>query len=682
MAWMQKLYETYERCAGSSLPDANALLPIAHTTQQAHIEIVIDDRGNFRRARLIDKNEPDRDCVVPATEDSASRSSNEAPHALCDKLQYCAADYAAFGGTKKAYFTSYEGQLARWCQSPYTHPKASAILAYVRKNRIIADLAGANVVAEKDGKLVVYERPNDKATARKTEVAPIFKLLAAKKVGNRTIIDQGDAFVRWRVETANEVATGTWEDASLARSWQDFYASEQSLVGMCQVTGRIASLATKHPKGLRSSKDGAKLISSNDDEGFTYRGRFHDASQAVGVSFEVSQKAHKALHWLIKRKQAFHNSGQVFVSWSPAGQAIPDLWANTMSLLSDDQPQGTPVLETTSAQVDDVGQGFSLRLQRAMAGYRSNLADTDGVVVMGLDSAMPDKGGLAIIFYRELKGSEFLDRIHSWHEGLAWRQNFGRQLKFIGAPSPMDIAQVAYGRRQGGGGSNPKTSTGYGADSATDSANLKVEEKVGKAISQRLLPCIIDGVPLPADLVMACCRRASNRSAFKRLKSGAEPDWEKCLGVACALYKGFHSERKYSMALEEDRKTRDYLYGRLLAIAEEIERMALLVADENRDTTAARLMQRFADRPYSTWRTIELALSPYRSRLRSSRAGFLWNKEKLLDQVLGAFSPQDEKEAFINDRPLAGEFLLGYHCQRQQFRHAPEDTDPTSVATE
>ena len=136
------------------------------------------------------------------------------------------------------------------------------------------------------------------------------------------------------------------------------------------------------------------------------------------------------------------------------------------------------------------------------------------------------------------------------------------------------------------------------------------------------------------------------------------------------------------MALEEDRKTRDYLYGRLLAIAEEIERMALLVADENRDTTAARLMQRFADRPYSTWRTIELALSPYRSRLRSSRAGFLWNKEKLLDQVLGAFSPQDEKEAFINDRPLAGEYLLGYHCQRQQFRHAPEDTDPTSVATE
>ena len=65
------------------------------------------------------------------------------------------------------------------------------------------------------------------------------------------------------------------------------------------------------------------------------------------------------------------------------------------------------------------------------------------------------------------------------------------------------------------------------------------------------------------------------------------------------------------MTLETDRRTRDYLYGRLLAIAENIESRALFVARETRDTTAARLMQRFADRPYSTWRTIELALVPY-----------------------------------------------------------------------
>ena len=126
------------------------------------------------------------------------------------------------------------------------------------------------------------------------------------------------------------------------------------------------------------------------------------------------------------------------------------------------------------------------------------------------------------------------------------------------------------------------------------------------------------------------------------------------------------------MALESDRTTRDYLYGRLLAIAEHIEGRALYVAGEKRDTTAARLMQRFADRPYSTWKTIELSLTPYKTRLRTQRAGFLYQMEKLLDEVMISFSRED----FAQDAALSGEFLLGYHCQRQMLRPT------TNVATD
>ena len=130
------------------------------------------------------------------------------------------------------------------------------------------------------------------------------------------------------------------------------------------------------------------------------------------------------------------------------------------------------------------------------------------------------------------------------------------------------------------------------------------------------------------------------------------------------------------MALEEGRTTRDYLYGRMLAIAEHIEGRALHIAGENRDTAAARLMQRFSDRPASTWKTIELALAPAKSRLRSSRGGFLWNMEKLLDDVASDFSSDD----FTSDRPLSGEFLLGYHCQRHALRtNAPVVDDEQST---
>lgn len=122
------------------------------------------------------------------------------------------------------------------------------------------------------------------------------------------------------------------------------------------------------------------------------------------------------------------------------------------------------------------------------------------------------------------------------------------------------------------------------------------------------------------------------------------------------------------MALELDRTTRDYLYGRLLAIADHMEGRALHVAGESRETSAARLMHRFADHPYSTWRTIELSLTPYKTRLRSKRPSFLNEMEKQLDDVKSKFQTQE----FLDDRRLSGEFLLSYHCQRKALWNRPE----------
>jgi CRISPR-associated protein Csd1 len=250
-----------------------------------------------------------------------------------------------------------------------------------------------------------------------------------------------------------------------------------------------------------------------------------------------------------------------------------------------------------------------------------------------------------------LKGSEFLDRIEGWHTQYAWAQNFGKSAKFVGAPAPRDIAEAAYGTR--------------------------VDDKLRKATVERLLPCIIDGQVVPFDLVSSAVRRSSNRAGLDHW------EWEKCLGIACALFRGYSTSqgREYQMALEEDRTTRDYLYGRLLALADSIEGYSLKQAGESRDTTAVRLMQRFADRPFSTWRNIELALTPYKSRLRASEkgAGFLWKREKLLDEIQCRFQPEE----FTSDRALSGEFLLGFHCQRAAlFSGAEPIADDNESTTE
>ena len=114
------------------------------------------------------------------------------------------------------------------------------------------------------------------------------------------------------------------------------------------------------------------------------------------------------------------------------------------------------------------------------------------------------------------------------------------------------------------------------------------------------------------------------------------------------------------MSLEENRITRDYLFGRLLAVAEKIEGYALYLQGEKRDTTAERLMQRFADHPATTWRTIELALRPYMARLQTRRGGTLHVWKALLDEIAAKFQGED----FTRPGRLDAEFLLGYHCQR------------------
>jgi len=129
------------------------------------------------------------------------------------------------------------------------------------------------------------------------------------------------------------------------------------------------------------------------------------------------------------------------------------------------------------------------------------------------------------------------------------------------------------------------------------------------------------------------------------------------------------------MSLEEDRNSRDYLFGRLLAIAEKIESYALYLAKEGRDTTAARLMQRFSDHPASTWRTIELALRPYMQRLQSSRPGYLYNMKYMLDDVISRFKDDD----FTRAGRLDPEFLLGYHCQRAALRPVEPADESTSA---
>ena len=560
--------------------------------------------------------------IIPCTETSGGRTGKKPEnHPLCDKLQYIARDFVDFGGevtsgyanNPKEPYEKYQYILKKWCESEFSHPKAKAILKYTEHGNVIKDLIDSQILfTGTDQKLLKTWNENDKE-----KTPDIFKVLPGKENKKSGKIEnwQADAFVRWIVEIPNDPQSSVWTDSSLFQSWINYYTSTKENKELCYVTGKKIPIADQHPAKLRNDGDKAKLISSNDTSGFTFRGRFLTAEQACVVGFEVTQKAHSALRWLISR-QGYRRGDQAIVAWSTKGDDIPDLLADPFSILGLDEMQSDSKTSISTAQE------LALKLRKKIAGYSSDLGDTTRIVVMGLDSATP--GRMAISFYRELTGSDFLKRIEDWHNTCCWIHYYRQKelvdsstgkkkkirFKFVGAPAPGDIAEAVYGSR--------------------------IDEKIRKVTVERILPCIIDGQRIPRDLVESAVRRASNRIGMENW------EWNKTLSIACALYRKYREKEDFSMALDENRKTRDYLYGRLLALAESLEQWALSKAGESRQTTATRLMQRFADHPYTTWRTIELSLSPYKARLGNKSL----KRQRLISEVIAMFEPDD----FINDK--------------------------------
>lgn len=650
MNWLESLYKTYDKClrfVGVEKEGSDELLlPLSHTTQNAHIEISLDQHANLVSARVLQKS--DQKTIVPCTEASGGRSgSKPTNHPLCDKLQYLAGDFLDFGGMVTSGFSAnpeephqnYLKLLEDW-QHHYPHPKVQIVLQYVKRSRLVRDLvehAIIPVLSNNEGSRSFLHTWEDSSV----ESPEIYSVLPA---GN----SPQDAFIRWAVIIPGDPQPYLWQDTSLWESWNEYYKSTQEFKGLCYITGQLTTLALQHPAKLRHAADKSKLISSNDSSGFTFRGRFTDPDgiQTCGVSFDVTQKAHNALRWLIA-KQGKRFGDQAIVSWATTGEDIPDSLVSTPNLIGEDDFLNSGLnLDSEATTYYNTGEAVAQALNTLLSGYGATLDDTSQIVVLSLDSATP--GRMAVSYYRELTYSEFKERIISWHSETAWLQNFGKGKHFIGAPSPLDIAQAAYGTR--------------------------LDEKLKSATHRRLLPCIIENRPIPNDLVSSCLARASNRQ-------GLDPwEWEKTLGIACSLYRKQQiqfNKHEHTMSLERNRTNRSYLYGRLLAVADVLEQTALRSAGENRDTNAARLMQRFALRPYETWQNIYLSLDPYRRRLKANAPGLLHRYESEIDEIKNLFETDD----YVDPAKLEGEFLLAYHCQRTALYEKKETTsiEPASL---
>lgn len=636
MSWLEKCYETYENCqqeigiqkfqAEGDKRSYVPLLPVAHTTQLVNIEVELDQNGNFQDARLLAKDE--QTTIIPCTEESSARTSGIVPHPLVDKLQYIAADYPAYGGAKKSGWNLYHTQLQDWCSSPYADAKVCAVLRFLEKGCLVASLVKKHILfLDENGKMPT------KWIGNKDEKPKILETLASA--------DQTESFVRFRVGGIDLA-----QDEAVRESFIHYYEMKQQRVDYCTVQGKQMAVSTLSPYKIRNPGDRAKLISSNDSTNYTYRGRFVTAEQALSIGYETTQKAHSALRWLIS-KQGCSNGDQTVVVWGTKGEPIPDITADSMDLGDDfaaafaqlGQPQLPPATESEYAE----------RFNKAIQGYGKALDEKANTVVMILDSAT--QGRLSIRYYRELAGSELMKNITDWHRNFAWKLNYRsapesaepgqkpkwKRVSFWGAPSPADIAKAAYGE--------------------------KADKKIIQQTVERLVPCITEGKYLPRDLMLSAVHRAT-------AGIGLEPwEYQKTCGIACALICGYYHRNKKEDFVMTDGKyvdetidDRSYLFGRILACAEQIERRVQSQTGETRPTNAERLRLVFVQRPAKTTALLQQKLTPYLNRMRAN--GVSRDKRySTLQELVGRLGA----EKYTN-KPLNELYLLGYACQMMDFR--------------
>lgn len=621
MSWINMLYETYLCNSkevgkkeltehGNELP---VLMPICHSTANFHLEIAIDNNAEViphTGNTLSDKQK----CVtiLPCTEASQSRSgSNPKNHPLFDKLQYLAGDYTSYGGEKGEHFhKNYMDDLKAWCESPFAHPRVCLLYDYLKKGTLIQDLIKEKQLPQDDaGKLI---RKWSKEYGEKKGVFQAGSVLS----------DSLDAMLRINVLNLSPAPQKPlWEDDTVWNSFIQFYLSCQDETDLCYVQGLEIPCSAISPNKIRHAADKGKLISANDSSGFTYRGRFSNDDKAVKIGYEITQKAHNALKWLLE-KQGFHYGDLYYVVWGCHNPILPPLEDNDY-LFNEE--------ENETSEIIDTHEEYGKQIAKLMAGYRSQWTQRENVMILGLDSATT--GRLSLVHYQEVEGNEYLDRLTRWYESVSWHLYYkksdkdSKSFRAMGTPTPKEIIDVLYGSN--------------------------ASDKLKKSTMQRILHCIFHESPIPQDFMQRATERVIKPTALESWQ------YQRYLPITCALVRKYYNKKEeiYTMGLDENNMERDYLFGRVLAYYHHIESLALYKKGEKeRATNALRLKYQFTRRPASTSMVLDRKIRPYVAQLGS-----------YLDLELSKIRGNIPPEAF-NDQKLSPIFLLGYDCQLVELK--------------
>ncbi len=635
MSLWSNLLQTYDAvnsAAGIMPPNEDVdktLLPLYHTTLKTQLQVTLGETGQPIK---IERDHADVEIIAPCTEQSMGRSGTVLPpHPLFDQLQYIDTKYDA------AKHESYLIQLDSWRAD---NVKLNAIYQYLSQHSVIED-----------------------ARARGIEI----DLKKDSKIG-----------VRFAVRVRGDSEPEVWEDREIQNLWiaHEEQKRHGDSLGIDLLGETLYKRSVNFPKKIVKVNGNAKLLSS-DDKGrkFVFRGRFINRDEALNIDALTSQKIHSTLRWLASNNGTLTGS-QDIVIWaidSHPTDNVLDPTGNSHDVAGqfDERTDSEKIVDAGIQTYVDYAELFGKLLRGC--GNKKVLPQIKQhnrrIVVAIFDAATATSGRLSVTFYRELSKDEYIESVLQWHEDSAWyltrfddkKTNITndeatrkfkkdtdktKSIPYIGAPSFKDIINCVY---------------------STDDHSSDSYKRFAKYVKKQLVECMFSSTGFSASLLQPAFHKVTRPLSYDNMSV-----WRHDLEVACSMWKKHYidqdkklplSERNnITMELDEKRTDRDYLFGQLLALADNYEYRVLLRQSDgktpDRTTNAVKLMNNFVAKPSATWLTLRQQLNPY---ILASTDGSFFQSE--IDEVMSKFREGD----FESNKPLSSLFLLGYSHKRRQL---------------
>ena len=402
LSWTDELIRIYDCCILNE-DKSNRPVPIYHVKENAQITISITKDGEItpigRFAEIVE--DEDAATIIPVTKNSIAKSGDDTARPFVEELQFVAKDYPEYSVENTKKFNSYIEELRKWHESAFTNFAVDAVYKYFSTRSLIHDLIeyGFLKVEENDGKIKLLPEKINKVPLQKCKVR--FRV---------------DGKPTWKI-------SGDGDDFNLQKNYSDYYNSVSNENNLCYASGQHGQLTYKHPYVMST----AKLFSYKEEGTLKYLGRFTNSEEASAMSYDVSQKIHNALSWLLDKQGVRIYAKGINLSiliWETDFNSLPNpLLACEDGKCDDISEDCTDVADDSSDEKSDIETGkiYKRLTISSLFGVRNEYTvDSDKqskTSILMLDCpAESYKGRLSVVMYEELPTSEYLDNIINWHK--------------------------------------------------------------------------------------------------------------------------------------------------------------------------------------------------------------------------------------------------------------------------